>query len=289
MDSVIANVTSPDSLEQALKLIQQDPSKWQLVAGGTDLMVTIDQADQGKNYLNLSKLNELKGITVTAQFILIGALTTFSEIIAHPLIKDEFPLLYQAAKGVGAKGIQNCATIGGNLVNASPAADAPVALLCYPCKVEINSKEKNHWIPYQQFHLDYRQVALKPGELLGKIRLARTPEKNQHHYYRKVASRQALAISKLALAARIILDDHQVVSSAKIALGAVAPIPMRAKQCEQALTGKAITPAQIQLAVELMLGEISPIDDLRSSANYRHQVASNLLTHFLTTLLPTEN
>jgi CO/xanthine dehydrogenase FAD-binding subunit len=284
-----SSVTSPDSLEQALKLLDQEADRWQIVAGGTDLMVTLPESDTNRKFLNLSKLTELKGVTVTDQFIIIGALTTFDEIANHPVITSEFPLLSLAAREVGAKAIQNRATLGGNLVNASPAADAPVALLCYPCKVGVTSKTQTHWVSYEKFHLNYRQVALGPSELLSKVRLARTPQSRAHYFYRKVGSRQALAISKIALASHITMESNGSITSARIALGAVAATPMRALKSEKLLEGSVLTSELISQVVETMGEEISPIDDLRSTAIYRGQVAANLLTHFLNSLLPLES
>src|SRR5436309_11381655 len=180
---------SPTSLMEALDLLTQNDGAWKPFAGGTDLMVLLEAGKlPHKNYVNIWRLNELRGIEVTKDQITLGALTTYSEVQAKDILRDEFPMLCQAAKETGGIAIQNRGTLGGNIVNASPAADSPPALLAYDAELEFVSREGSRRIPYNDFHTGYKQMNLKPGELLRGIRLPRATQ-TLTHYYRKVGTR----------------------------------------------------------------------------------------------------
>src|SRR5438552_6604219 len=147
---------SPATLGEALDLIAQDNGAWKAFAGGTDLMVLLEAGKlPHQNYLNIWKLPELRGIEVTDTFVSLGALTTYTEVQNHEILRKEFPMLCQAAKETGGIAIQNRGTLGGNIVNASPAADSPPALLAYDAELELVSKEGERRIPYFQFHSGY--------------------------------------------------------------------------------------------------------------------------------------
>src|SRR5207253_8152473 len=144
-------------------------------------------------------LKELRGIDVSNEQITLGALTTYTEVQANRVLREEFPMLCQAAKETGGIAIQNRGTLGGNIVNASPAADSPPALLAYDAELELVSKEGERRIPYSGFHIGYKQMEIQPGELLRAIRLPRGGERLTN-YYRKVGTRKAQAISKTCFA-----------------------------------------------------------------------------------------
>src|SRR5258706_710869 len=244
---------SPASLGEALDVLAQD-NAWQPFAGGTDLMVLLEAGKLPlKNYLNLWNLRELRGIAVTDNQINLGALTTYTEVQENLTLRTEFPMLCQAASETGGLAIQNRGTLGGNIVNASPAADSPPALLAYDAELEFVSREGPRRIPYDKFHSGYKQMDLRPGELLRGIRLPRATH-TLTHYYRKVGTRKAQAISKTCFAAVGRVADDRVVE-VRIALGSVAPIPLRCVQTESQLRNKAIdgdslTAARAALAAE---------------------------------------
>ncbi len=276
-------LTTPSSLADALALLNREPGVWKPFAGGTDLMVLLEAGKlPHRNYINIWSLQELRGIEVTDSHITLGALTTYTDVQSHPVLQNEFPMLCQAASETGGLAIQNRGTIGGNIVNASPAADSPPALLAYDAEIELISTNGSRWLPYRGFHTGYKQMLIGPTELLARVRMPRNT-RDATHYYRKVGTRKAQAISKVCLAALAKLDDDQI-SDCRIAFGSVAPIVVRCVQTEDALRGRKPDTGTIKSACATLSQEISPIDDIRSTADYRLQVAKNLLTDFLLTL-----
>lgn len=275
-------LTTPASLEDALALIGNEPGVWKPFAGGTDLMVLLEAGKlPHRNYVNIWPLSELRGVEITDEHVTLGALTTYTEVQANAVLRREFPMLCQAASETGGLAIQNRGTLGGNIVNASPAADSPPALLAYDAELELVSNDGARWLPYDRFHQGYKQMDLRPNELLARISLPRTSG-NLKHYYRKVGTRKAQAISKVCFAGVARMEGTRV-ADARVVLGSVAPIVLRCKQTEGAIRGRELNDETVKLARETLLNEIAPIDDVRSTANYRLRVAANLLVDFLVT------
>jgi CO/xanthine dehydrogenase FAD-binding subunit len=275
-------LTTPNSLEDALALIGNEPGVWKPFAGGTDLMVLLEAGRlPHRNYVNIWPLHELRGIEITDEHVTLGALTTYTDVQANSVLQREFPMLCQAASETGGLAIQNRGTLGGNIVNASPAADSPPALLAYEAEIELVSSSGSRWLPYNGFHTGYKQMNIRSDELLARIRLPRTTSGLQH-YYRKVGTRKAQAISKVCLAAVARIERGRVADT-RIAIGSVAPIVLRCKQTEAAIRGKELDDATVRFAREALMREISPIDDVRSTAGYRLRVAANLLVDFFVT------
>ncbi len=239
-------------LQGAFTLLNQG---YRPIAGGTDVMVLFEAGKLAhKKWMNIRGLGDLRGSEVTPEHVTLGALTTYAELRTMPILNAEFPMLTEAARLTGGIATQNRGTLGGNIVNASPAADSPPALLAYDAQVELTSPRGTRWIAYSQFHKGYKQMDLAGDELLTRIRLPRRFA-GAVHYYRKVGTRRAQAISKVCFAG--VKIDGEV----RIGLGSVAPVPLL-------------------LQGDLTTG-ISPIDDIRSTARYRLQVAQNLLDEFL--------
>jgi len=262
------------SLEHALSLIGEE---WKPFAGGTDLMVLLEAGKlQHKRFVSIWGLPELKGINVTPEAISLGALTTYTEVQRHPGLIAEFPLLARAARETGGIATQNRGTLGGNIVNASPAADSPPALLVYDAELELVSAAGSRWVPYRTFHTGYKEMLLRPPELVARIRLPRRHE-GWMDYYRKVGTRRAQAISKVCLAGTILRKGGRI-ADIRIALGSVAPTVIRCYRTEQSLRDD---PENIAAAKAAFDREIAPIDDIRSSAHYRLRVAANLLEELL--------
>ncbi len=275
-------LTTPASLNDVLALLGNEPGAWKPFAGGTDLMVLLEAGKlPHRNYVNIWPLSELRGIEITDEHVTLGALTTYTEVQANAVLQREFPMLCQAASETGGLAIQNRGTLGGNVVNASPAADSPPALLAYDAEIELVSSGGSRWLPYDGFHRGYKQMTMRADELLARIRLPRRTSDMQQ-YYRKVGTRKAQAISKVCFAGVVRMEDTRV-TDVRVVLGSVAPIVLRCKQTEDAISGKEINDDTVKLARETLLREIVPIDDVRSTANYRLRVAANLLVDFLVT------
>ena len=273
----------PASVREALDVLAQTDSPWKPFAGGTDLMVLLEAGKlPHRQYVNIWGLKELRGIEVTGEYVTLGALTTYAEIQEHPVLRAEFPMLCQAAQETGGIAIQNRGTLGGNIVNASPAADTPPALLAYEAELDLVSSASERRVAYSSFHLGYKQMAMRADELLRAVRLPRT-SKDLFQYYRKVGTRKAQAISKVCFAALGAVREEKL-SAVRIAMGSVAPVPLRCLQTERVLHNQPLTAETRQAARTTLSTEISPIDDIRSVRSYRLQVSLNLLEDFLTQL-----
>lgn len=270
---------SPRTLEEALQVLAAEPPVIPL-AGGTDVMVgltTTRRVEQA--YMSLGRLAELRGISARPEGLWLGATTTLAEVGRHSLIQAQFPLLVASARLTGAAAIQNRATLGGNIMNASPAADNAPVLLAYGASVTLASVRTTRSVPYEDFHRDYKRTACQPDELLTGI-FVPYPLPGSHQYFRKVAARSAQAISKVTVAA--VLKAHEGVwETARFGLASVGPTPILARTLSQCLRKEAgVLPSDPVLAAALY-SDISPRDDIRSSGAYRRQVAFNLVREAL--------
>jgi len=271
------------NLAEALTLLSNEPGVWRPFAGGTDLMVLFEAGRlEHKKYVNIWNLPELRGVEVTPGHVTLGALTTYTEVQASEVLQQEFPLLCRAASETGGLAIQNRGTLGGNIANASPAGDSPPALLVYDAELELVSAQGARWLPYNGFHTGYKQTLMRPDELIKSIRLPRFVEP-WRQYYRKVGTRKAQAISKICFAGLARLEGRTI-ADARIALASVAPVVVRCSQTEDVLRNRTVDAALLKEARAALAQEISPIDDIRSTADYRLQVALNVLEEFLTEL-----
>lgn len=271
------------SLTEALTLLSDEPGVWRPFAGGTDLMVLFEAGRLAhKKFVNIWNLPELRGIEVISEHVTLGALTTYTEVQANEVLRQEFPMLCQAASETGGLAIQNRGTLGGNIANASPAGDSPPALLVYDARLELVSAQGSRLVPYNGFHTGYKQMELRDDELIKSIRLPRS-SKPLSHYYRKVGTRKAQAISKICFAAVAEVNVDRI-EEIRIALGSVAPTVIRCPRTEDVLRNRKVNAETISAAREELAREISPIDDIRSTARYRLRVAQNVLEDFLTNL-----
>ena len=268
-------------LNDALARLASGPNHWTPFAGGTDLMVVLETGRMPpRTFLDISRIEALRGIQVGPDHVTIGALVTYTELLENRVITTEFPLIADAARHTGAVAIQNRGTVGGNIANASPAADLPPALMAYDAEVELISIRGTRRLVYRDFHTGYKQLDLAPDELIAAVTIPR-PRGVWRETYRKVGTRRAQAISKVCFAARLQVTDGQV-SAIRIALGSVAPTVMRADYADAALIGESLeNRVVIRTAREALEAHIEPIDDIRSSAAYRRRVAGNLLEEFL--------
>jgi CO/xanthine dehydrogenase FAD-binding subunit len=271
---------APRDLSTALERMAKEPGTWKPFAGGTDLMVLLEAGKLShRQFVSILKLPELRGINATPEHVWLGALTTYTNIRRNEVLSREFPLLCRAAAETGSIATQNRGTLGGNIANASPAADSPPALLIYDAELEIVSVRGTRWAPYRGFWTGYKQIDLRSDEIIRGIRLPRSADR-WRHYYRKVGTRRAQAISKVCFAGAARFDGDGRVADVRIALGSVAPTVFRATDTEAALRGGRLTSASVNAAQEVLAREVTPIDDIRSTARYRRRIAQNLLAEF---------
>jgi len=275
---------APPTLPAVLAVLAADPGRYAPIAGGTELMVALSAGRLAqKSLLSINHLKELRFIDVTADAITLGSGTTFTDIRKHPVIASDFSLLARAASWTGSIANQNRGTLGGNIVNASPAADSPPALLVYDASVTLISARGERTLPYRDFHLSYKKTVLAPDEILFSVHLERRFS-GYRSYIRKVGTRNAQAISKIALAGLALLDDKHVISDIRLGAASLRETPTRCTAAEQALLNQPITDQTIAAARAALASEARPIDDIRSTAKYRAAVAANLLEEFLRTL-----
>jgi xanthine dehydrogenase small subunit len=257
----------PRSLEEAVRFLSDDPA---LVptAGCTDLMVRGPEAlHRMDRVIDLLAIAEMRGIREIDGGIEIGATTTFTEIGRSSAIRAAFPALSEAAGQIGGWQIQNRATIGGNIANASPAGDSLPVLLALDAVVIAAGAGGSREIPYAELHTSYRKTALQPGEIVARIRVP-IPPQGTVQAFRKVGTREAQAISKVVVAMVGRIADGRI-ADLRLAAGSVAPTPVRLRAAEDAGRGIAAGPEAADLIAKTAAGEVVPIDDVRSTADYR--------------------
>ncbi|HEU4993864.1 MAG TPA: FAD binding domain-containing protein [Gemmatimonadaceae bacterium] len=255
----------PRTLKDALSALRDDPTLIPL-AGCTDLYVAVNFGTlPGTRFLDLWELEPLRRVHLSDGVLSIGALATYSEITRSRHVKKHLPMLIDAARQIGGPQIQNRGTIGGNIANASPAGDSLPVLAAADAIVVLRSASDERRVPFNEFYSGYRQSVRRPDELIVAVEV---PPVSGQQWFRKVGTRAAQAISKIVMAG--IRDARP-----RIAIGSVAPTIVRVPRTEEALARGSIDDAATELA-----GEISPIDDTRSTADYRRAVSVNLLRRF---------
>jgi CO/xanthine dehydrogenase FAD-binding subunit len=273
-------VVSPPTLAEAYAVLGEAPHR--PIAGGTDLMVQItgELAPPPERMIDLWALDELRGIGLDGDALVVGALTTFTEIRRSPLCREHLPALVQAAATIGAAQIQNRATIGGNAVNASPAGDSLPILLATDAEMVLGSVRGERTVPIGDFWVAYRRTALEPDELLLRIRIPIVAGREVR--FRKIGTRRAQAISKVVMA---LAWREQAARGpwrdVRLALGSVADRPIRAAATEAVLEGSPASEVLADEAAEALAAELRPIDDVRSTAEYRRVVAARVLHRLL--------
>lgn len=267
---------SPTSLEQAYRLLRDDGVSWRPLAGGTDLMVQItgEIGEPPERLLDIWGIDELRGIHVEDDALVIGALTTYTAIRRSDHVGRVAPVLAEAAATIGAAQIQNRGTLGGNVINASPAGDTLPVLLALDAEFVLGSSDGERTVPAHEFWTGYRQTARRHDELLIRVRLPLPTGREVR--FRKVGTRRAQAISKvvMALSWRV---DGDAWTDVRLGLGSIAATPVRAPATEAALEGHAPTREAADAAAAALSAEIHPIDDVRSTADYRRAVAGRVL------------
>lgn len=279
-DAKSMTVLSPRSAAEAVSSYAKVPHALPL-AGGTDLMVGWNMGQlNGRAVLDLSRVKEWRGIKVVSDGIDLGSLVTHSQIQAHPAIRKRFPLLVAACATVGATQIQNRGTIGGNIANASPAGDTFPALAVYEATVRVLGPDGRRAIPIRDIFAGVKKTTLRKGELIEAVFLpfVKPPK---HGAFRKVGTRAAQAISKTMFAGIIWTAKNGDIDEARLAFGSLAPTVKRLYAAEGFLKGGRLNETTITAAAELLTNDVSPIDDIRSTREYRLVVSRNILISFL--------
>jgi CO/xanthine dehydrogenase FAD-binding subunit len=257
----------PRTLVEALAMMH-DQGPLTPLAGCTDVYVNLQFGTARETkYIDLWPLGELRGIEASKTTLRIGALTTYSELIASPTVRRRVPMLVAAAREIGGRQIQNRGTLGGNIANASPAGDSLPVLLAADATIVLTGADGERRVPFASFYTGYRASVRRPDELIMAVEIPRIVGKQ---WWRKVGTRRAQAISKVMMAA--VRSSHDV----RVAVGSVAPVVLRLPKTEQALASG----ASIGEAARVLGAEIAPIDDIRSTADYRRRVTPNLLAQF---------
>jgi CO/xanthine dehydrogenase FAD-binding subunit len=258
----------PKTVREALRMLRDDGPLVPL-AGATDLYVALNFGTlAATRFVDLWALDGLRRVGLRGDVLSIGALATYTSLSRSRLVNQRLPMLVAAAREIGGVQIQNRGTIGGNIANGSPAGDTLPALAATDAVVVARSADTERRIPFADYYTGYRTSVLRPDELIVAVEI---PPVAGRQWFRKVGTRAAQAISKVVIAA--VRDD----STARLALGSVGPVVVRARQTEASLQAGGIEAAAATLA-----GEIHPIDDIRSTADYRRHVAVNLFRQFWT-------
>ena len=272
----------PGRLDEALQLLGQSGRRMSVLAGGTDLLVRMkEDTVRPQTILDIGRIDELRGIERRDRWLWIGSLATHREIAGSDLIRRRGRALAQGAARVGSPQIRQRATIGGNLVNASPAADTVPPLYVLQAEVQISSIEGQRWLAVEDFFQGPGQTALKPDELVTGLRIPPAADDRMVSRYEKFGTRNALSVSVTSVAAAAGLEPDGTLSSIRIALGSVGPTVLRAGEAERLLTGQAAGEELIREAAQAAAGQCCPIDDVRGSAWYRRKLTGALLSRIL--------
>ena len=275
-----AGYTAPDTLEEALALLAADPANT-VIAGGTDLIPGVRAGVTRPGMLVDLRCLPLSEITTKEDRVRIGARVTFADLLRSPLLAAEYPALVAAAAEVGGPPIRNRATLGGNLANASPAADGAPPLLVYDASVVLVGGNGEREVPVAAFFAGPGRTVLSPGEIITEVRMPLMTSRTVSSFA-KLGTRLAMAVSIVSVAVRVTGDDSRSIRECRIALGAVAPTPIRVETAEEIVVAEGLSTDAVAQASTAAAATCSPIDDLRATAAYRRQIVEVLVSRLLT-------
>jgi xanthine dehydrogenase FAD-binding subunit len=279
------DVVTPKSVSECLEILQGNKGSYRLLAGGTDAVVRMKDGKWRPDlWINIKDIQELNGIKLVNNEIHIGPLTTHTDLIHSPLLKEKADVMVAAAKQVGAIQIQNMGTIGGNLGTASPAGDLIPTLFVLDARIELSSLHHTREVPIEEFFIGPGKTVMNSDEMVTKI-IVRPQGDNEIGFFEKLGPRKAQAISIVNCACSLQLDESGNCLAGKIAFGSVAPTVIRAKKCESLLNLAKLDEQLIDNLGELAWKEVMPISDIRASAIYRRDMAKALLKRGLFRLL----
>lgn len=275
-----SNFFAPEHISEAFNILNKFGEEITLIAGGTDILPNYPQrAFRPKLFVDLTNIRELTGISGTRKEIVIGAAETCSQIVHSEVINKNLPLLVEAAKNLGSPQCRNLATIGGNLVSAVPSADLAPPLLAYDAKVALKRDKAQRDVNLADFFTGPKETVINTGEILTKVIIPLTPWENKGRFF-KIGRRNATTLA-VVNGAVLLLYNGSNIKQVRIALGAVAPTPLRVKKSESIILKKGLTRETIDQAVDETLEAISPISDIRGSASFRKHLVKTCLQRAL--------
>lgn len=277
----VKEVFNCNSVEEVVKLLDEYKGRAKLIAGGTDIIVAMKEKKIDPEVLiDISKLKELTEIKTEGDKIVIGAATTFTQIVNNPLIQDDFHGLYVACKSVGAPQIKNKGTVGGNIANSSPAADSVPPLLCLDAELELVSIDGTRMVRLEDYYIDKENYGLKDNEIIKSVVFSKIEEK-ERLTFAKLGLRKALAISRLTISALIKLNDDKHIEEVKLASGTISKYPIREYRVEEYLLGKELNPDTIDEAVKVLQEEMDLRLEGRSTLPYKRRAVESILKEVL--------
>lgn len=272
----------PRNQQEAIELLAKYEERIKILAGGTDLLVQyFDRLYEIENWLDLRRLEKLKTIEIKKNHILIGAMTTHTQLEKSKIIQKYFPALSMAADDIGSPQIKNRGTIGGNIVNASPAGDLLPSLMAYKAQFHLDSTKEETLVPAEKFFIGPKKTILKANQLLSRISLP-LPKKNTYSSWIKIGKRKALIIATITLALVVTMDDdNKLIENISVCLGSVAPTPLEIKEIKEKMIGKNFKQLDFNQLGQIVEDKISPIDDIRGTREYRKDVAKEIMINAL--------
>lgn len=273
---------APQKIEEVLEILSKYGKEIKIIAGGTDLLVQYyDRLYEVSAWLDLKNIEELKEIKIDQNQIEIGAMATHTQLESSADIKRYYPVLSQAAADIGSPQIRNRGTIGGNIVNASPAGDLLPALIAYRAQFKLLFDKKEVLIPAENFFIGPKKTILKPEQLLSKI-IIPIPEQNTYSSWIKIGKRKALMVATVSLALVISMaEDNKIIKEVKVCLGSVAPTPFEIMEIREKMIGRQFNQLDFNELGQLVEDRISPIDDIRGTKEYRQDVTKNIMINAL--------
>jgi CO/xanthine dehydrogenase FAD-binding subunit len=273
---------APQKIEEVLEILSKYGKEIKIIAGGTDLLVQYyDRLYEVNSWLDLKNIQELKEIKITQNQIEIGAMVTHTQLETSKDIKSHYLILSQAAADIGSPQIRNRGTIGGNIVNASPAGDLLPALIAYGAQFKLLFDKKEVLIPAEKFFIGPKKTILKPEQLLSKI-IIPIPEQNTYSSWIKIGKRKALMVATVSLALVVKMsEDNKIIKEVKVCLGSVAPTPFEIMEIREKMIGRQFNQLDFNELSQLVEDRISPIDDIRGTKEYRQDVTKNIMINAL--------
>ena len=273
---------APQKIEEALEILFKYGKEIKVIAGGTDLLIQYyDRLYEVNGWLDLKNIKELKDIRINKNQMEIGAMVTHAQLEKSEDIKKYYPVLSQAAADIGSPQIRNRGTIGGNIVNASPAGDLLAPLMAYDAQFKLLSVQKEAIISAEEFFIGPKKTILEPVQLLTRVILP-LPTERTYGSWIKVGKRKALIIATITMALVVeMAKDNKTVKDVRTCLGSVAPTPIEIKEIRKKMVGKNFSQLDFNQLGQIVEDKISPIDDIRGTREYRKDVAKNIMINAL--------
>ncbi len=273
---------APQKIEEALEILTERGKEIKVIAGGTDLLIQYyDRLYEVGAWLDLKNIKELKEIKLYQKQMIIGTMVSHTQLEKSEDIKKYFPILSQAAADIGSPQIRNRGTIGGNVVNASPAGDLLAPLMAYDAQFKLQSNQREMIVPVEKFFIGPKKTILKPDQLLTQITLP-LPKKKTYGCWIKIGKRKALIIATITLALVVeMAEDNKTIKDVRTCLGSVAPTPIEIKEIREKMIGKKFNELDFKQLGQIVEDKISPIDDIRGTREYRKDIAKNIMINAL--------